>query len=183
MPGTRCTVAVCNNSHAKTKGKGVKYYHFPKDPEVRSRWVHLCRREGKWNPDSCLVCSEHFLPEDYERDLKSELLNLPIKRRLKKTAIPSQKLTKPQIGTNVKSEKGLDRKSRYAKRNNKKLVNSLICPQNSENSELSTTSVLLPTLETDNIKEKYIALLEENKILKAKLSNKQYILKEKRLKS
>lgn len=93
MPGKRCTVAVCTNSHSKTKQDGVIYHSFPRDPEMRSKWVRLCGRKGKWNPDSCSICSEHFLPEDYERDLKAELLNLPSKKKLKISAVPSQELS------------------------------------------------------------------------------------------
>ncbi|KAG8265533.1 hypothetical protein J6590_092715 [Homalodisca vitripennis] len=159
MPGKRCTVAVCNNSHAKTKEKGVVYFNFPKDPEIRSRWVYLCKRAGKWNPDSCSVCSDHFLLEDYERDLKSELLNLPRKKKLKQSVVPSQKLTNTPVCENVKTgnELTLNRKKRYTNRNNKQLVHSLVCPEKSETfsseeleaecSEL-TTSTLLPNLET-----------------------------------
>lgn len=84
MPGARCTVAVCNNSYAKTNrlppGQKVVYHSFPNDGARRQQWVQLCRRAGKWNPDSCTVCSIHFTPEDYARDLKAELLNIPSKK-------------------------------------------------------------------------------------------------------
>ncbi|KAG8318653.1 hypothetical protein J6590_001775 [Homalodisca vitripennis] len=44
----------------------------------------------------------HFLLEDYERDLKSELLNLPRKKKLKQSA--SQQLTNTPVCENVKTE-------------------------------------------------------------------------------
>jgi hypothetical protein len=93
MPGTRCTVSFCKNSLAQTKQnpltKNIKYHKFPKEPEIRNQWVKYCRRSGSWNPDSCHVCSEHFLPEDYERDLQAELLNLKPRYILKALSVPS----------------------------------------------------------------------------------------------
>lgn len=80
MPGTRCTVALCNNSLVKMKKnpqtKDILYHKFPKHSELKKKWIHLCRRDGVWNPDTS---SEHFVENDYIRDLKSELLNLPVK--------------------------------------------------------------------------------------------------------
>ena len=88
MPGTRCTVGACTNSRAKAKKSGnygISFYGFPKDKKLREIWVQRCGRGGKWNPDSCHVCSKHFTEEDYERNLQAELLNLPAKRKLKST--------------------------------------------------------------------------------------------------
>lgn len=67
MPGTRCTVAICNNSKEKTKRSGEQiYYHkFPKSDPYRNIWVQRCRRAGVWNPNSCHICSIHFTSEDY----------------------------------------------------------------------------------------------------------------------
>lgn len=85
MPGMRCTVGVCNNSRlgVKQSGKEVCFYRFPKNKSLRQIWVQKCKRGGKWDPENCRVCSEHFTEEDYERDLQAELLNLPAKRILK----------------------------------------------------------------------------------------------------
>jgi hypothetical protein len=49
-------------------------------------------RKYSFNPDSSCVCSNHFVDEDYDRDLRNELLGLPQKRKLKKEAVPSQNL-------------------------------------------------------------------------------------------
>lgn len=57
----------------------IRYYSFPKDTYYRNLWIERCAQPGNWNPDVCKVCSLHFKEEDYERDLKSELLNLPRK--------------------------------------------------------------------------------------------------------
>jgi hypothetical protein len=90
MPGTRCTVAVCNNSFEKTKraGMNIMYHQFPKNQPLRNIWIQRCRRAGTWNPNSCHICSIHFTADDYKRDMSSEYLNIPAKRRLKSTGKP-----------------------------------------------------------------------------------------------
>lgn len=88
---------MCNNSAIKTRleGYGIKYYSFPKDLIIRRKWVQFCERGNGWIPNfnSISMCSDHFRPEDHERDLKAELLYLrPTKKRtLKTTAVPSRK--------------------------------------------------------------------------------------------
>ncbi|KAL1493357.1 hypothetical protein ABEB36_011426 [Hypothenemus hampei] len=91
MPGCRCAVTKCNNSLEVTRrlNRNVLYHRFPKNENVFALWVQRCRRTDKWNPQNSRVCSEHFTPDDYERDLKSELLSLPEKKHLKASAIPS----------------------------------------------------------------------------------------------
>jgi hypothetical protein len=91
---TRCTVAVCTNSATKTKQKvpPVSYHRFPKIPHLRRAWIERCNRAGKWNPDTCHVCSDHFLPEDFEDDVRNRVMNLPERNLLKKDAIPSKNL-------------------------------------------------------------------------------------------
>ncbi|QQP34515.1 Uncharacterized protein FKW44_022417, partial [Caligus rogercresseyi] len=41
-----------------------------------------------------LMCSLHFTEEDYERDLMHELLNFPIRKKLKKGVVPTLNLMK-----------------------------------------------------------------------------------------
>ncbi|KAJ4428994.1 hypothetical protein ANN_25990 [Periplaneta americana] len=59
------------------------------DDSVCKQWIHACRRKDKINIKNATVCSVHFLPEDYERDLKAELLNIKPKKMLKISAVPS----------------------------------------------------------------------------------------------
>jgi hypothetical protein len=73
-------------------GNGISYHRFPKDPIIRKKWIDACMRKDSFNPDSSCVCSNHFVDEDYDRDLRNELLGLPQKRKLKKEAVPSQNL-------------------------------------------------------------------------------------------
>ena len=84
-----CAVAVCPSP----KSSSITYHRFPQDPETRKKWVQACKRkDGLLNPLTAHVCSSHFQPSDYERDLKNELLGLPVRNLLKKSAVPSLKL-------------------------------------------------------------------------------------------
>lgn len=85
-----CAVADCSNYGRKTTG--IIYHSFPKSLELQKEWVSRCKRADEVNVKNARVCSSHFLPEQYERDLKSELLGIPQKKKLLANAIPSQHL-------------------------------------------------------------------------------------------
>ncbi|KAL3275702.1 hypothetical protein HHI36_020452 [Cryptolaemus montrouzieri] len=95
MPGIRCVVRGCENTYAvKRSGMDITFHSFPKSKDkvsemVRNEWINRCNKNTVFNPDKSRICSMHFTKEDYERDLKNELLGLPIRKLLKKTAIPS----------------------------------------------------------------------------------------------
>lgn len=136
MPGTRCGVAICNNSLEITKrnpiAQHIKYHRFPKDPDRRKLWIIKCHRQDKFNPDTSFICSEHFITEDYERDLRSELTGIPRKKHkqlLTQLAVPSINLNKripesiPQQSFETRIQ---DRKSRLERREQKKVVDNIL---------------------------------------------------------
>lgn len=55
-------------------------------------WLQRCRVKPDFNLNSAKVCTDHFLPDDYERNFKEEMVNPLFKRKLKATAVPSQLL-------------------------------------------------------------------------------------------
>ncbi|XP_060731216.1 zinc finger protein 675-like isoform X1 [Tachysurus vachellii] len=97
----RCSVPGCGK-RKQAKVKGVVFHRFPeKDLELCSKWLAAIgkvvnKTEKKYA--SLRVCSQHFRPDDYERDLKAELLGCPPKKVLKKTAIPTLFQTKRKPG-------------------------------------------------------------------------------------
>ncbi|XP_050309381.1 uncharacterized protein LOC126745543 [Anthonomus grandis grandis] len=105
MPGCCCAVYGCTNSYARLTNNGntanhIRMFTFPggNTPEavkLREEWATRCFRQDD-SLNICLknqrVCSEHFAEEDYDRDLRSELLGLPTKLKLKKGALPTLKL-------------------------------------------------------------------------------------------
>ena len=73
MPGAQCCVGGCSNR----RGTNISLHKFPKDVELREKWVKaICftgtsvSRSG-WKPTvlghSQLVCSEHFEYEAFTR--------------------------------------------------------------------------------------------------------------------
>ena len=102
----RCAVFGCNNNNqSKDCDKNVKFFTFPKQHTLRKLWEIACCRADKLNADTARVCSKHFCADNYERNLKYELLNyLPKggKRLLKDDAIPT--LFLPKNKSNSKSE-------------------------------------------------------------------------------
>ena len=72
-----CAVAICGSP------KDASYHRFPKAEALCKAWLAACRRKDVVNVKTAYVCNEHFLDEDFERDFRNELLNLPTRRKLK----------------------------------------------------------------------------------------------------
>lgn len=74
----------------------VIYHVSPKEENRREIWRQNCNNPNPlWNPKRFYICSQHFTNESYERDLEHELLNLPPRKKLKDTAVPSLCLQSP----------------------------------------------------------------------------------------
>ena len=72
-----CAVAICPSP------QNASYHNFPSDINLQKLWIELTKRKDPVNPKTARICSQHFKPEDYERDLRNELLNLPLRKLLK----------------------------------------------------------------------------------------------------
>lgn len=60
-----CLVVGCHNT------KDVSYHILPEDEQLRKMWLAKIKRDGKLpKPENCHVCSDHFNPEDFKRDLQ-----------------------------------------------------------------------------------------------------------------
>ena len=103
LPGVMpyCAVPGCLNGSGAWGGTGrqeVKWFRFPKDPARSQLWWQQIKRDEKMeNVKDPRVCSDHFTEQDYERDLKFELMNpgtpLPLSRsKLSPTSCPSRKI-------------------------------------------------------------------------------------------
>ena len=84
MTGSSCSIFGCINKFIN--GGRTSLHLFPKDPDVRSYWIKVCRRQN-WIPTkSSVVCSDHFNKDDFK------IMKRGQKRRwLKPGAIPSFK--------------------------------------------------------------------------------------------
>lgn len=68
MPGQRCTVDPCESQR---KIEGISCYSFPRNDQVEKKWIKRCSTADKINTKHAWICSLHFLPSDYERNLKA----------------------------------------------------------------------------------------------------------------
>jgi len=116
-----CAVAVCKSR----KTESIIFHRFPKDTVRQKQWAHACKRDDRLlNPQTALVCSLHFQPSDYERDLPNELLGLPVRKRLKKSAVPTLKLH--YLDDNKPSTALLNRQSLREKLDRKEVIQELM---------------------------------------------------------
>ena len=67
-----CAIFGCSNH---TRNKEISFFRFPKDKEICKVWINHCKGKDFINLKNARICSVHFLPEDYERDLKHKLLS------------------------------------------------------------------------------------------------------------
>lgn len=58
-------------------------FAVPKDPFYKGLWEDVIEKYGLTLKGKLKICEKHFSPNDIIRDLKGELLGLPIKRKLK----------------------------------------------------------------------------------------------------
>lgn len=69
---------------------GIRYFSLPKDPEVLESWIEAgASREDLTSRKQARICEMHFSEDCFERDLRNELLNLPLRRLLKKGSVPT----------------------------------------------------------------------------------------------
>lgn len=85
---TYCAATDCSNNSKNCEGTGISFHRFPANQGLRRKWITKCRL-GKVNPKASRLCSNHFNNNDFQRDLKNELLGLPLTRKLKPEAIPT----------------------------------------------------------------------------------------------
>ncbi|CAG9827867.1 unnamed protein product [Diabrotica balteata] len=131
----RCAVFGCSSDNQTTKrvDKSVSFYGFPKDSVVEKQWVIACCREGKFNTKTSRICSKHFKPESFERNLQQELLQYESKKgpKLKRDAVPSLYLPRSKS----LSINQLKREERFTKRESKKFVEQILTQSSSTAAE------------------------------------------------
>lgn len=77
---SKCCVQGCENNSAKTTD--VSFHNFPKDLKMKKIWTTFCRQGPQFNEKFKLICSDHFIDSDFQRNYKAELLNTKEKRQL-----------------------------------------------------------------------------------------------------
>ncbi|KAL2092151.1 hypothetical protein ACEWY4_011949 [Coilia grayii] len=77
-----CAAYGCSNQRTETsKDNAVTFHRFPKEGARRQAWVQALKREGFVPKPRTLICSCHFVPDDFDRTGQTV--------RLREGAIPS----------------------------------------------------------------------------------------------
>ena len=93
-----CAVPGCLNGSRQGVKPDIKWFCFPKERDRADLWWQKIKRDGRLSDvKDPRVCSEHFVSDDFQRDLKYELLYpgspLPLSKvRLSDTACPSKNI-------------------------------------------------------------------------------------------
>lgn len=126
----RCAVVSCksDNQSKKTPCKNIKFFHFPKDLNLRKKWLDATKRKDKVNIKTAVVCSKHFCESDYKVNLKYILLNYTPKnyRGLKDDAIPKQNLFQSQVSVASLPTSRQMGKLRNEKKKRNQIVNEIL---------------------------------------------------------
>lgn len=86
----------CSFQDRQQKESSIKFHRFPKDSEIKCKWINNCRRSDLFSVRVVRVCSTHFDENNSLHDLNSKLLNLLMKL-IKTDAIPHLNL--PEYST------------------------------------------------------------------------------------
>ncbi|KAF2903773.1 hypothetical protein ILUMI_02400 [Ignelater luminosus] len=159
------------------------YHRFPKNKSVRDIWLQKCGRGGKWNWESCFICSVHFRNDDYVRDLQAELLGIARRKLLNENAVPSLFLPNEHVKEEDKSD---GEEERLRKKYVQEILSNTHTTAASKDNEVivtetktgnqATTYLELIRLQSNNMEKMREKLELENKNLRQELENKNSLL-------
>ncbi|XP_066978982.1 uncharacterized protein [Macrobrachium rosenbergii] len=93
---------------------------FSRDKTIQKAWVIRCRRRDKINLQNAQICSIHFQQDDFEDEVKSQILGV-LPKCLKSTAVPSIHL--PESSS---SDATVERSARLGKRDHQKFIDAIM---------------------------------------------------------
>ena len=75
-----CLVVNCYNTYKNTKGKGVSFHKLPVNENLKKIWLAKIKREDALpKPENCYVCSDHFIKDDFKRNIQVWIFDLCFK--------------------------------------------------------------------------------------------------------
>ncbi|CAK1581363.1 unnamed protein product [Parnassius mnemosyne] len=83
-----CSINGCKNSSrtCNSTNKGITFHRFPKDPDIKEKWINLTGRQDWFPTENSRICSIHFHENDF---------NVTAKRcNLMKSSIPTLNIWK-----------------------------------------------------------------------------------------
>jgi len=119
-----CCIKNCASRTDRTSTRGLKFYRFPKETDIRQQWLDACQRnETNIKIDSAHICNLHFEADCFQMKwTKPRSNNVPAKQiqRLRKSSIPTkllilQKKRKEIMSKDGTVEKGITNEKKKAK--------------------------------------------------------------------
>ena len=107
-----CAVGCSNDSRFVSKGQGISFHRFPTEDSLLKEWLAKISRAGLTVTKDTRLCSDHFEPDCFERDLRAELLGSKGKRTLKPDAVPTIFDHRPRKKPRLSTEKRLQEKAK-----------------------------------------------------------------------
>lgn len=153
-----CAVQYCANEKRK-----LRSFSFPKDTKLCEKWIQFCQRPSKINTKLEKICVDHFLSEDFERDLPYELgvYSKPRPLKLKSNAVPSvQNKTDEYFGSAYEQQKPKPVQTKTWKTKNvaqrKQIVDALLEEYDEQMADQGAQLEMhlgAPTIEDDDVAE------------------------------
>ena len=111
-----CAVGCSNDSRFVSKGQGISFHRFPtKDSVLKVCLAKISRVVLEVTKDTRL-CSDHFEPDCFQRDLRAELPGSKGKRNLKPGAVPTifdhRTRKKPRLSTEKRLQEKAEKEVR-----------------------------------------------------------------------
>ena len=102
MPKNKINIPTCAVGSCKPPYPIESFHVFPKDRKLWLIWQQYCLRGDSFIPnEKSRICSRHFRPEDFGRDLKFELMGGKKKYLLKPGTVPCKALRDAKTNATV----------------------------------------------------------------------------------
>uniref|UniRef100_A0A0K2U620 Putative LOC101240618 [Hydra vulgaris] n=1 Tax=Lepeophtheirus salmonis TaxID=72036 RepID=A0A0K2U620_LEPSM len=157
-----CYAYGCSN---KSTRPGLSFHRFPKDQDMRQKWIRAVRRKDFPPSPISVLCSEHFLPEDYLDGQEYRVL-----KKLQFNAVPSKFQVTP---LNVPSK---GRKRRLSESHQEETNENLDI-----NIQIIATENTIDPIQSINMDHSY-AFPSDHNLAKAKYDRHQFLLEKAHLK-
>nr|CAD7206195.1 unnamed protein product [Timema douglasi] len=82
-----CSAYNCQERYVK--GGDITFHSFPKNEELKKKWVLLTRRQNFIPTQASKLCSKHFTSDCFDNDSQCQSTTIRKKTKLKQDAVPS----------------------------------------------------------------------------------------------
>ena len=114
-----CAVGCSNDSRSVSKEHGISFHRLPTENSLLQKWLAKISRVDFVVTKDTRLCSDHFEPDCFERDLRAELRGSKGKRKLKPDAVPTifdhRPRKKPRLSTEQRLQEKAKREVRIIK--------------------------------------------------------------------